>query len=79
VNCRFIRGVDLSPALVQLCRDKVAQAKLPVNRVTVTEGDITDFDLGQKGEVPFEGGKLSSYDRRGPEIRVIKGRPCPAA
>ncbi len=30
-------------------------------------------------EVPFEGGKLACYDRRGPEIRVIKGRPCPAA
>lgn len=47
-HCRFIHGVDLSPAMIQLCRDKLAQANLPADRVAVTMGDITDFHLGQQ-------------------------------
>lgn len=47
-HCRFIHGIDLSPAMIQLCRDKLAQAHLPANRVAVTVGDITNFRLGRR-------------------------------
>jgi len=47
-HCRFIHGIDLSPAMIQLCCDKLTQAHLPTDKVAVTVGDITDFDLGRR-------------------------------
>jgi SAM-dependent methyltransferase len=47
-HCRTIRGIDLSPAMVGLCLDKLSRANLPPGRVAVSEGDITDFDLGER-------------------------------
>ncbi len=47
-HCRFIRGIDLSPAMIELCRGKLTKANIPPDKVAVTEGDITDFDLGQR-------------------------------
>jgi len=47
-DCRFIRGLDLSPAMIDLCCDKLARAILPAGRVAITQGDITSFDLGQR-------------------------------
>jgi SAM-dependent methyltransferase len=47
-HCRFIRGIDLSPAMIGLCRDKLSRANLPPGKVVVTTGDITDFDLGER-------------------------------
>jgi len=45
---RFIRGIDLSPAMIGLCRDKLSRANIPPDKVVVTPGDITDFDLGEQ-------------------------------
>lgn len=47
-NCRFIRGIDLSPAMIELCRSKLAKANISPNKAVVSEGDITNFDLGQR-------------------------------
>jgi SAM-dependent methyltransferase len=46
--CGYIHGIDISSAMVTLCREKLAKAGLPSNRVYVEEGDITDFNLGKK-------------------------------
>jgi len=47
-HCGFIRGIDLSPAMIDLCQAKLARAELPPGRALVTKGDITDFELGQR-------------------------------
>ena len=44
----YVHGIDVSSAMVELCRQKLMKAKLPENRVCVEEGDITNFDLGKK-------------------------------
>jgi SAM-dependent methyltransferase len=46
-DCGYIRGLDLSPAMISICRAKLLQAGLPPSRVQVMQGDITDFDLGR--------------------------------
>jgi SAM-dependent methyltransferase len=46
-QCRFLRGLDLSPAMIQLCRTKLAKANIPPHQAFVSEGDITNFDFGQ--------------------------------
>ena len=45
--CRFIQGVDMSPAMISICREKLLKAGIPHTKVQVVEGDISDFDLGQ--------------------------------
>ena len=47
-RCRFIHGIDLSAAMIALCHDKLKKANLTPEKATVTEGDITNFDLGQR-------------------------------
>lgn len=47
-RCRFIHGVDASPAMLALCREKVQRANLPPERVQLTEADITSVHLGQQ-------------------------------
>ena len=47
-HCQLIHGIDLSPAMVQLCQSKAAKAGLPADKIVVSEGDIADFDLGQR-------------------------------
>lgn len=47
-HCCLIYGIDLSPAMIQQCRDKLAKARPPIENVSVSEGDITDFNLGRK-------------------------------
>jgi len=49
-QCAFIQGIDISPAMVDVCCSKIAGLSLPSERVTVSVGDISDFDLGR----PFE-------------------------
>jgi SAM-dependent methyltransferase len=46
-HCSYIHGLDLSPAMLSICREKLAKADLPSGRVRVEEGDITDFDLAR--------------------------------
>lgn len=46
-QCRFIRGIDLSPAMIDVCRAKLARAGIKSDQAAVTIGDITAIDLGQ--------------------------------
>lgn len=44
-----ITGLDSSPAMLALCRDKLAQEPGEVrSRVTLVKGDMRDFDVGTK-------------------------------
>jgi SAM-dependent methyltransferase len=45
--CGFIQGIDLSTAMLSICRKKLAQAGIPPSKASVEEGDISDFDLGR--------------------------------
>lgn len=47
-HCAYIHGIDLSEAMLDLCRAKLAKAGVPVERASVQHGDITRLDLGQK-------------------------------
>ncbi|MGH7450875.1 MAG: class I SAM-dependent methyltransferase [bacterium] len=47
-SCGHIHGVDLSPAMIAICRQKLEKANLGVAKVRVEVGDITNFDLGRK-------------------------------
>jgi SAM-dependent methyltransferase len=49
-HCAFIQGIDISPAMVDLCRSKIAGLGLPSGRATVSVGDISEFDLGRQFE-----------------------------
>jgi SAM-dependent methyltransferase len=46
-SCKYIQGIDLSPAMISICRDKLLQAGIPTTRARVQEGDITGFELGR--------------------------------
>ena len=45
--CQFIQGIDLSPAMISICQEKLIKAKVPPAKARVVEGDISDFDLGR--------------------------------
>ncbi len=45
--CGYIRGIDISPAMISICRDKLLRADIPATKASIEEGDITDFDLGR--------------------------------
>jgi len=47
-HCGFLFGLDLSEAMLDVCRGKVKLADLEEDRIHVAAGDITDFDLGEK-------------------------------
>ena len=47
-HCGYIHGLDLSPAMIDICRQKLALANWPAERVQVEGGDITDFNLGRR-------------------------------
>jgi SAM-dependent methyltransferase len=47
-HCGFVYGLDLSPAMIRRCGTKLDQANIPPGQVVVSEGDITDFDLGRQ-------------------------------
>jgi len=46
-RCRYIHGLDLSEAMLSICRQKLQEADIPKGRVCVQVGDITDFCLGR--------------------------------
>jgi SAM-dependent methyltransferase len=46
--CAYYQGIDISPAMLNLCRQKLAQAGIPSTKARADEGDITDFDLGRR-------------------------------
>jgi SAM-dependent methyltransferase len=45
--CQYIQGIDISSAMISICREKLVKAGIPPTKAQVMEGDITDFDLGQ--------------------------------
>jgi len=45
-ECGFLHGLDLSDAMLALCREKIARARLGRKRIIVEKADITDYDLG---------------------------------
>ena len=44
-SCKSILGIDLSEAMVSICREKLAREDIPPEKASVQVGDITDFDL----------------------------------
>lgn len=46
-TCRRIVGVDVSKAMLALCRHKLAERRLPSSRAEVRQGDLTDLELGE--------------------------------
>jgi SAM-dependent methyltransferase len=45
--CKYIQGIDISPAMISKCREKLINSGIPPSKAQVMEGDITDFDLDQ--------------------------------
>ena len=46
--CKSICGIDLSDIMIAICEEKLEKERIPSSKVTVTVGDITDFNLKQK-------------------------------
>jgi SAM-dependent methyltransferase len=44
----FLHGVDLSPAMISRCEDRLRRAGLPASRVTASVGDITRLALDRQ-------------------------------
>ena len=44
-RCGFIQGVDISEAMLAICRDKLDAAGLSTKKAAVQAGDICDFSL----------------------------------
>lgn len=47
-NGLAIHGLDSSPAMLEICRERLATANIPPNVASVGLGDISAFSLGQK-------------------------------
>jgi SAM-dependent methyltransferase len=47
-RCGTIHGIDLSPAMISICREKIARMDMSPDKIKVEIGDITDFDLGRR-------------------------------
>jgi len=49
--CKFIYGIDLSPAMIDVCQQKLNQAGISETKAKAKVGDITKFDLGRMFDV----------------------------
>jgi len=45
--CHYIHGIDISQAMLSVCREKLARAGVPPAIAQVAEGDITNFELNR--------------------------------
>ena len=45
-RCVYLHGLDLSDAMLAICREKIKAAELGPHRIVVEHGDITAYDLG---------------------------------
>ena len=43
--CGYYHGLDISPAMISICQQKLAEAKIPLASARVEEADITQFRL----------------------------------
>ena len=50
-RCRYVEGIDRSEAMLQVCREKLRQAKIPEAKARVAVGDISEFTLGRTFEL----------------------------
>lgn len=48
--CKYIHGIDLSEAMLSLCKRKLKDAKIPQSKARVEVGDITNFKLNQASD-----------------------------
>ncbi len=48
LHCASVRGIDLSSAMISICREKLLKEEIFETKVKVDVGDITNLDLGQK-------------------------------
>jgi cyclopropane fatty-acyl-phospholipid synthase-like methyltransferase len=65
-KCSRILGVDVSEAMLALCRRKLAERRLPSSRAGVRQGDITDIALGEEFDLiiaPFRVFQTLETDR----------------
>ena len=46
--CEYIHGIDISEAMLAICREKLQKENVTENRARVDAADITDFDLSRK-------------------------------
>jgi len=56
--CRFLHGLDLSDAMLGLCREKLAGSELGSDRIVIEHGDITAFDLGSQFDLIIAPGRV---------------------
>ncbi len=47
-HCRFVQGVDLSPAMLRVCQERLQKAGIPPEKGQVQTGDITRLTLGRR-------------------------------
>jgi SAM-dependent methyltransferase len=47
-SCRYVHGIDSSPAMLERCQDKLRQADIPPTRAFVEHGDVTRFELDSR-------------------------------
>jgi len=47
-HCGYIHGLDLSAAMLAICREKITEMDLRPDKVGIQVADITNFDLGRK-------------------------------
>ena len=47
-HCASVRGIDLSAAMITICRKKLQQEEIQLTKAKVEVGDITNLDLGRQ-------------------------------
>lgn len=47
-RCGFACGLDISPAMLEVCRRRADEARLPPGRIETQRGDISSFRLGRR-------------------------------
>lgn len=47
-HCSFIQGIDLSPAMIEICRARLQQSGFRPEKVRVEVGDITRLELNRR-------------------------------
>ena len=47
-HCGYIHGLDISEAMLNICKEKLEKQNIHRSKACVETADITDFDLGRK-------------------------------